>query len=106
MKKGFTAAKHAVAEHLAAASLPVMLYTLSVIADQAAFRAGRMTELYSSLFSYEELLPAGYCGFWKKTGEGGGLFVVDRAEKRENYRPLPGVFDAGVDMGWIEERVS
>ena len=106
MKKGFHSAKQAVAEHLAAASLPVMLFSLSVIADQAAMRAGRTTELYSSLFDYERLLPAGYCGFWKKTGEDGGLFVVDRTGNREDYRPLPGVFDVAVDMGWIEAGVS
>ena len=103
MKKGFNAAKKAVEEHLAAAELPLMLYTLSVIADRAAVGAGRSSDLYPSLFQYEALLPTGFCAFWKKTGGEGGLYVVDRTARRESYRPVPGVFDAGVDMGWDQE---
>ena len=100
MKYGFTAAKNAVAEHLTAASLPVMLYTLSVVADRAAVNAGRKSELYPSLFSYEELLPSGYRAFWQKTGEDGGLYVVDLLANVPSrpYHPVPGVFDAGVDV--------
>jgi hypothetical protein len=40
------------------------LYAVSVIADQAAAQAGKKRDLFSSLYDYTDLLPAGYMALW------------------------------------------
>ncbi|MBF7084409.1 hypothetical protein IT084_15760 [Desulfallas sp. Bu1-1] len=77
----------------------VSLYQLSVVADNAAYDAGKKRELFSSLEEYQRLLPSGANVFWdKKTGL---LSVVNtyRSAPVEEMRFLPGAFDAWVDMG-------
>lgn len=82
------------------------LYELSVVADKAAFAAGKKRELYSSLGWYARLLSVGAKVFWKSNG----LLSVSNpycpyyvAAKEAVF--IPGPFDAGVDMGpgyWSE----
>ncbi|MDR9785840.1 MAG: hypothetical protein RJR37_00915 [Peptococcaceae bacterium MAG4] len=78
------------------------LYSLSVVADQAAFAAGKKRKLYSSLSSYEKLLPKGAKVFWKSNGF---LSVTnpycpnssDSLAEKATF--MPGPYDACVDMG-------
>ena len=100
MKKGEKEARAAVAQFLKNAELPVMLYRVSCIADHAAFEAGRKGELWGSLFDYEQIIPKGYACFWQKQGCG-DVYVVGTTAQRQKYHhaPVPGVFDAGIDMG-------
>jgi len=77
----------------------VMLFTLSVVADEAAGR-----ELFPSLGPYERLLPQGARSFWASKGQGGSLWVVSNpyanvaSQVRETAAPM-GFFDTGVDIG-------
>jgi hypothetical protein len=80
------------------------LYELSVVADKAAFAAGKKYELFSSLCSYETLVPKGAKVFWKKTGSSGGILSVinpycPKNRKAEEAVLILGPFDEGVDMG-------
>lgn len=77
----------------------VSLYQLSVIADNAAYNAGKKRELFSSLEEYQRLLPSGAKVFWNK--QNGLLSVVNpyRPAPVEEMQFFPGAFDARVDMG-------
>lgn len=79
------------------------LYELSVVADKAAFAAGKKYELFSSLYSYETLVPKGAKVFWKKVGLGGILSVTNpycpKSRKAEEAVLIPGPFDEGIDLG-------
>ncbi|WP_069588267.1 hypothetical protein [Neomoorella thermoacetica] len=82
------------------------LYKLSVVADKAAFAAGKKRELYSSLGWYECLLPVGAKVFWKSNGllSVSNPYCPDHVAAKEAVF-VPGPFDAGVDMGpdyWSE----
>lgn len=54
----------AIATYLAGRTQPVMLYSLTSVADAAAREAGRVSDLFESLWSYESMLPAGWKGAW------------------------------------------
>lgn len=88
------------AVYLKTVELPVLLFNVSCVADEAARAAGRKSDLYGSLFSYEQFVPAGYCCFWKKgyaTGADDGVYVVGTPAQRDqqrNYRP-------DMDMGQL-----
>lgn len=83
--------------HRQSKSIP--LYSLSVVADQAAFAAGKRKEPFPSLFDYEFLLPAGAKTAWLN-----GMYSVINPYCCQNT-PIkedlfvPGPFDAAVDMG-------
>ena len=82
----------------------ILLYTVSVVADEAARNAGRKSELYESLFGYMALLPPGTRTGWVGSTYGDGFYMVfnpfnpDSATV-ETYRPIAGPFDAAVDLG-------
>lgn len=88
------------------------LWDISVVADEAAFAAGKKKELFDSLYEYERVLPHGAKVFWKKTGDFSGVLSVlnpysycrQKAPVQEAVL-VPGPFDGGVDMGpdaWAE----
>lgn len=74
-------AKKAIAKHLQGKTEPILLFTLSVIADRAALQAGKKRDLYDSLYDYEWLLPANE---WKpkwltaRNSTGGGFLMAVR----------------------------
>lgn len=99
MKRGMKEAKEAVRAYLRerAARPSCTLYELSVVADRAAGR-----ELWPHLQEYERVLPDGSRCFWNpETGflEATNPFSQVRARVDEGVRPVPGPFDAAVDMG-------
>ena len=47
---------------------PIMLWTVSCWADEAARAAGKKTELYASLYDYSNILPSGWRTRWLQTG--------------------------------------
>lgn len=79
----------------------ISLYHLSMVADGAAFAAGKKKELFPSLFDYESLLPPGARTVWLKDN---GMYSVINPFCRQNIPIkedmfIPGPFDAAVDMG-------
>jgi hypothetical protein len=70
MSKFIRAAKTAVAAFLEAKTEPVLLFTVSSVADRAAYNAGKKRELFPSLYDYEPLAPAGWTGHWLTSGKG------------------------------------
>jgi len=62
-------AKKAIAARLQGEKEPVLLFTLSVVADQAARQAGKKRDLYGTLYDYEGLLPADWSPKWLTTPE-------------------------------------
>lgn len=78
------------------------LYELSLVADRAAFDAGKKYELSPDLDSYTTLLPPGARVFWNAQNK--VLSVANpycpgaQKQIREAER-VPGPFDAGMDMG-------
>lgn len=77
----------------------IWLYDLSIIADRAAFAAGKKKELFPFLSDYESLLPANAGTVWFN-----GIYSVinpyhpqDTQVKEDPF--MPGPFDAAVDMG-------
>jgi len=92
MKLGFKKAKLAVKNYLNSTTLPVSLWAVTLQADEGARSAGRISELYPSLFDYEQLIPSGFRCFWKKqTGllAGDGIYSVDLREKAIQDYPCP-----------------
>ncbi len=86
-------------EFLSSQTNPPMLFAISVIADRAAASC-RKTDLFQTLDPYTRLLPAGYTVRFSETGPlGSVLRVYRRGEEPRSHVPVPGVFDAGVDMG-------
>lgn len=81
----------------------IPLYTLSVVADEAAREAGRKSELYESLFDYGELLPKGARCQWVGNGSGSLYSVLNpycpASKDVPECRPMAGPFDCAVDMG-------
>lgn len=75
----------------------IMLYTLSCIADDAAYGAGKKTELFSSLYSYESLLPSGSRTQWNKEFLKAVNPFGPSPPVPEKF--IPGFFDAAVDVG-------
>ena len=57
-------AKRAIEVYLADKTEPVTLFSVSCVADEAAGDAGKVQELYGSLFSYEDLLPSEWRPRW------------------------------------------
>ena len=72
--KHFKAGARAIANHLANAGRPIMFFTLTAVADQAAREAGRKTDLFESLWSYAALLPSGWSGGWLGNGHGDSIY--------------------------------
>jgi hypothetical protein len=76
----------------------ILFYTLSCVADEAAYGAGKKTELFSSLYDYETLLPSGARTQWNNHF----LKVVNpfgpSPPAPEKF--IPGFFDVAVDMGY------
>ena len=81
----------------------VLLYSVSVAADEAARNAGRKSELYDSLYGYLDLLPHGTRRGWVEHGSGGMYMVFNPfnpdSAKVETFEPIAGPFDAAVDLG-------
>lgn len=75
----------------------IPLYTLSCIADKAAYGAGKKTELFSSLYSYESLLPSGSRTQWNKEFLKAVNPFGPSPPAPEKF--IPGFFDAAVDVG-------
>lgn len=76
------------------------LYSLSYVADEAAFDAGKKKDLYQHLDDYRKLLPPGAKVFWD--GKTGLLSVLNPYHPDKNIEEaavMPGAFDAAVDMG-------
>jgi hypothetical protein len=75
----------------------ILFYTLSCIADGVAYGAGKKTELFSSLYDYESLLPSGARTQWNKHF----LKVVNPFGPRPPApeKIIPGFFDLAVDVG-------
>lgn len=63
MRRGQKEAVAAVTAYLQENPKPVMLFTLSNIADQAAY-AKRKTELFPSLYDYQDILPDDWTTSW------------------------------------------
>lgn len=77
----------------------IPLFTLSIIADKAAAVAGKKGELFRELSSYEILLPIGAKMVWVN-----GIYSVvnpycTEPAPKGDQAPMPGFFDAAVDMG-------
>ncbi|RMD63987.1 hypothetical protein D6833_04975 [Candidatus Parcubacteria bacterium] len=80
---------------------PPLLATVSVKADQAAFEAGRKSELFDYLDPYAWLLPEGFTTMWIGDANGGLLCVVRREDRKlhQQHRVMAGPFDVAVDFG-------
>ena len=78
MTKYEKAAQRAVANMLAGISKPVTLWSVSCNADEAARRAGKVRDLYESLYDYEWLVPAGFTMRWltARPPMGDSLYMV------------------------------
>lgn len=63
MRRGQKEAQTAVRNYLSGRTEPVLLYSVSCVADEAA-RGRRQTDLFPSLFDYEVLLPADWTARW------------------------------------------
>ena len=72
------AAQQAVADRLAGATEPCSLWEMSCVADAAARKVGKRTELYRSLYEYSDLLPGGWRTQWltAKGGSGDSMLMV------------------------------
>jgi hypothetical protein len=77
----------------------VSLYSLSAVADNAAFSAGKKRELFNSLYDYEKLLPKGTKVAWVNNFLSViNPFCTDNAPVQEDVF-IPGPYDTAVDMG-------
>ncbi|MDI6824668.1 MAG: hypothetical protein QME87_09990 [Bacillota bacterium] len=112
MSKYEKAARRALDEYLRAnREEPVFsLYSLSVIADRAAYAAGKKRELFPSLSDYSAVLPRGAKVYWARDGFLSVRNPYSAAQCKgaeEEARFIPGPFDAGViDLGvgvWSEQ---
>ena len=102
MKHGLKEARQAVANHLAQnynPKSPPMLHGISCVADKAAQEAKRKTELFPNLHEYHAVLPPDFTTRWIEFGSCSMLCVVKRTDSFPPHTPMPGVFDAAVDMG-------
>ena len=70
MTRSVRAARQAVADRLAGVTEPCSLWEMSCVADTAARKVGRRTDLYPSLYEYADLLPGGWRTQWL-TAKGG-----------------------------------
>lgn len=61
-------AANAVSAYLYGRREPVLLFDLSCTADSAAYKAGKVKELFPSLFDYVDLLPPDWRCAWLTTG--------------------------------------
>ena len=85
MTRSVRAARQAVADRLAGVTEPCSLWEMSCVADAAARKVGRRTELYPSLYEYSDLLPGGWRTQWltAKGGSGDSMLMV----VPENWMP-------------------
>ena len=72
MTRSVRAARQAVADRLAGVAEPRSLWEVSCVADAAARKTGRRTELYPSLYEYADLLPGGWRTQWLTARGGSG----------------------------------
>ena len=77
-----------------------LLYTLSVIADRAARDAGKVKELFDSLYSYERLLPAGSRTQWNNSFLKATNPFGPQPPAPERF--IPGPFDVAGGVGKSE----
>jgi len=73
------AARQTIAGRLAGTTEPCSLWELACLADNVVRQRGRRSELYSSLYAYAGLLPAGWRTQWLTARGGSGdkmLMVV------------------------------
>ncbi|MEW5933391.1 MAG: hypothetical protein AB1816_07395 [Bacillota bacterium] len=112
MSKYVKAARRALDEYLRAnREEPVFsLYSLSVIADRAAYAAGKKRELFPLLSGYSAVLPRGAKVYWARNGLLSVRNPYSTAQCREAEEEalfIPGPFDTGVvDLGagvWSEQ---
>lgn len=73
-------ARRAIAARLADLREPVLFFTLSTWADEAARQAGKRRDLWPSLYDYERILPQGWRTAWLRCrgGTDSLLFAVPR----------------------------
>lgn len=78
----------------------LLLWTISVVADSAARQAGRKSDVYESLFDYNAVLPPGTrCAWIKSFYRVLNPYYKGIRTAAEEKPPMPGFFDAAVDMG-------
>lgn len=78
MTRSMRVARRAVADRLAGVTEPRSLWEMSCVADAAARKMGRRTDLYPSLYEYADLLPGGWRTQWltAKGGSGDSMLMV------------------------------
>lgn len=78
MTRYVRAARQAIATRLAGTTEPCSLWAISCAADATARQRGRRSDLYSSLYEYADLLPAGWRTQWltAKGGSGDNMLMV------------------------------
>jgi hypothetical protein len=97
-------ARECIRLRLSTASEPVLMADLAYEAERAAY-AKRKSPLCGSLDGYAELLPDGWRTEWmNRSGscwEGALLYAVRQGQEGglKATVPVPGLFDAAVDMG-------
>jgi hypothetical protein len=70
-------AARAIAAHLSGMTQPVLMFSLTGVADSAAGAAGRRSDLFPSLFDYVDLLPGAWTTAWLgKGGSGDSLYYA------------------------------
>ena len=76
MTRYVRAARQAVAARLAGTAEPCSLWAISCVADDAARRLGRHSDLCSSLYEYADLLPGGWRTQWLTAKGGSGDIML------------------------------
>ena len=71
-------ARKAVAARLPDTAEPCSLWEISCVADAAARKMGRRSDLYASLYDYADLLPSGWRTQWltARGGSGDSMLMV------------------------------
>lgn len=97
-------AKKAIDDYLKNCDKPcVMLFSMSAVADEAAYQAGKKRELFTSLYDYEGVLPHGATLRWVGNDHSSVLMVLNPYHPLSagilEFRPVAGPFDVAVDMG-------
>lgn len=90
-------AKRAVAQRLQQCTETcIPLFQLSYVADEAARQAGKVRDLYESLYTYQRLLPKGAQVGWHND------FLSVATGRDPSFAfggAVAGMFDAAVDLG-------
>jgi hypothetical protein len=70
-KSYYKIGQEAARTYMAKQNRPVSLWSLSCAVDHAVRAAGKKSDMYESLFDYEQLVPAGYHCTWLQNKRGG-----------------------------------